>query len=60
MVYESVDRGTSWRRLVPEGPAMGAIRQLLYVDGSDRLVALTEAHGAFILNTATTFAADRR
>jgi hypothetical protein len=39
---------------------MGAIRQLLYVDGSDRLVALTEAHGAFILNTATTFAADRR
>jgi len=48
-VYASTDDGESWRRILPEGPAMGAIRQLLPSSDPERLFALTEAHGAFVL-----------
>src|SRR5262249_11549359 len=48
-VYARTADGESWRRLLPEGPAMGAIRQLLPSSDPERLFALTEAHGAFVL-----------
>jgi photosystem II stability/assembly factor-like uncharacterized protein len=49
IVYASNDNGDSWTRVSPEGPSMGAIRQLLPSAVPGRVYALTEAHGAFVL-----------
>jgi photosystem II stability/assembly factor-like uncharacterized protein len=51
VVYESRDDGDSWQRILPEGPSMGRITQLLAVPGDPgRLFILTEARGVFELD----------
>jgi hypothetical protein len=51
VAYESRDDGESWQRILPEGPAMGRITQLLPLPGEpERLFALTEGHGVFELD----------
>jgi photosystem II stability/assembly factor-like uncharacterized protein len=51
VIYASDDGGRSWTRLSPEGSPMGAIKQLIAVDGTpDRLFALTQRKGVFRLD----------
>jgi photosystem II stability/assembly factor-like uncharacterized protein len=51
VVYESRDDGESWQRILPEGPGMGRITQLLAVPGEPgRLFVLTEGRGVFELD----------
>jgi photosystem II stability/assembly factor-like uncharacterized protein len=48
VVYESIDDGQSWHRVLPEGPGIDFITQLL--PASDRLFVLTATRGVFVLD----------
>ena len=55
LVYESDDNGESWQLILPEGPAIDRIIQLLpSASQPGRVFALTATRGVFVMDRAIT------